>query len=204
MRSWLPTRRQILWTVGIGILLVALAVFIFLGYYREWQWTGFPPRRLFDWIQILVIPFAVAIGTFVLNRASKRRDDAAQQAQREREEQHLQQRTEDATLQAYLDYMSGMLTDPDRPLRRSDLGDNLSVAARAQTLTALARLQDGKRKGSAIQFLYEAGLINKRPVVRSYLINTPPTVDGVLLGSIAVPKGPKTPFLASTGVSCSP
>jgi hypothetical protein len=79
------------------------------------------------------------------------------------------QRTEDVTLQAYLDYMSGMLTDPDRPLRRSRLGDTLSVAARAQTLTALGRLQDGDRKGSVIQFLYEAGLIkelnNNRPVI---------------------------------------
>jgi hypothetical protein len=79
------------------------------------------------------------------------------------------QRTEDVTLQAYLDYMSGMLTDPDRPLRRSHLGDTLSVAARAQTLTALGRLQDGDRKGSVIQFLYEAGLIkelnNNRPVI---------------------------------------
>ncbi len=61
--------------------------------------------------------------------------------------------------------MSGMLTDPDRPLRRSHLSDTLSVAARAQTLTALGRLQDGERKGSVIQFLYEAGLINNRPVL---------------------------------------
>jgi hypothetical protein len=188
MRSRLPTgRRQVLWLVVIGSLLVALAVFIFLGYYHEWRWTGFPRKRLFDWIQILIIPVAVAIGTFVLNRAAKKRDDAAQQrqrrrddaaqraqrkrdvaaqqAQREREEQLQHQRTEDATLQAYLDYMSGMLTDPDRPLRRSELGDNLSVAARAQTLTALGRLQDRGRKGSAIQFLSEAGLINNRPVI---------------------------------------
>src|SRR5919199_198439 len=165
MRSRLPTRREVvlwtrrevLWTV-VGSLLVA--VFIFLGYRYQWQWTGFPQKRLFDWIQILVIPVAVAIGTFVLNRSAQRRDDAAQLAQRKSEEQLQHQRTEDATLQAYLDYMSGMLTDPDRPLQRSHLGDTLSVAARAQTLTALRRLQDGERKGSAIQFLYEAGLIN--------------------------------------------
>ena len=113
----------------------------------------------------MVIPVAVAIGTFVLNRSAQRRDDAAQQAQRKSEEQLQHQRTEDATLQAYLDYMSGMLTDPDRPLQRSHLGDTLSVAARAQTLTALRRLQDGERKGSAIQFLYEAGLINNCPVI---------------------------------------
>ncbi len=149
MSSRLPTRRQVLWTV-VGSLLVAVAVFIFLGYYHEWRWTGFPRKRLFDWIQILVIPVAVAIGTFVLNRAAQRRDNLAQQEQRRREEQLQHQRAEDATLQAYLEYMSGMLTDPARPLRRSELGDTLSVAARAQILTVLGRLQDGERKGSVI------------------------------------------------------
>ncbi len=107
----------------IGILLVALAVFILLGYRREWEWTGFPPKKLFDWMQILVIPVAVAIGTFVLNRAATRRDAEAQQAQKEREEAIETRHAEETSLQAYLDYISQMLIDPDRPLHRSQLGD---------------------------------------------------------------------------------
>lgn len=155
MRSTRPIRSQVLRTVAVGSLLVALVVFVFLGYRLGWQWTGFPPKRLFDWMQILVIPVAVAIGTFVLNRAAKRRDDEAQA-----------RHAEEASLQAYLDYMSRLLTDPDRPLRRSQLGDNLSVVARAQTLTALGRLEDGGRKRTVLQFLYEAGLIErKRPII---------------------------------------
>ena len=166
MRSRLPTRRQLLWTVAIGSLLVALAVFIFFGYRCEWQWTGFPPKKLFDWIQVLVIPVAVAIGTFVLSRAAKRRDDEAQRAQKQREEATEARHAEEASLQAYLDYISRLLTDPDRPLRRSQLGDNLSVVARAQTLTALGRLQDGDRKAVVLRFLYEAGLIKRtRPII---------------------------------------
>ena len=54
-----------------------------------------------------------------------------------------------------------MLTDPERPLRRSQMGDQLSVVARAQTLTVLGRLEDGARKGSIVEFLYEAGLISR-------------------------------------------
>jgi hypothetical protein len=150
----------------ICILLAALAVFILLGYRREWQWTGFPPKKLFDWMQILVIPVAVAIGTFVLNRTATRRDAKAQEAQKEREEALETRHAEEASLQAYLDYMSRLLTDPDRPLRRSQLGDNLSVVARAQTLTALGRLEDGERKAVVLRFLYEAGLIaRKRPII---------------------------------------
>jgi len=136
--------------------LVALAFFVYLGY--GWDWTGFQGNKLFDWLLILVsasIPVAVGIGTFALNRGAKRRDDEAET-----------QRAEEASLQAYLDYMSGMLINPEQPLRRSHMGDNLSVVARAQTLTVLGRLEDGYRKGSVLQFLYEAGLINKKyPVI---------------------------------------
>lgn len=177
-----PARRQVLWAIGIGGLFLALAAFVHFGYLFGWEWTGFPQKNLFDWLQIAVLPVAVAIGTFALNRAAQRRDAhaqreqrerdaaaqqeqrerdmAAQQEQREREQAIEAGRAEESALQAYLDYMSRMLTDPDRPLRRSHLGDDLSLAARAQTLTVLARLESGERKGSVIQFLSEAGLIN--------------------------------------------
>jgi uncharacterized protein YjbI with pentapeptide repeats len=146
--------------------LVALAVFIALSYVFIWEWTGFPQKSLFDWIQILVIPIAVAIGTFILNRAAKRRDDAAQLEQRKQAEAVEVRCEEEAALQAYFDYMSGMLTDPDRPLRRSYLGDALSVAVRAQTLTVLGRVQSGERKRSVLHFLYEARLISKKhPII---------------------------------------
>src|SRR5215208_1860260 len=158
--------KRALWVIGVCFLLLAIAVFVYLGYHFSWRWTGFPQKRLFDWIQILVIPVAIAIGTFVLNRAAKRRDDEAQQEQRESEEAIETARAEEASLQAYLDYISRLLTDPDRPLRRTHMGDNLSVVARAQTLTVLGRLEDGDRKGSVLQFLHEAGLIDRTyPVV---------------------------------------
>ena len=151
---WRSTRRQLPWAIGIGCSLVALAAFIFFGYRFSWDWTGFPAKRLFDWIQILVIPVAVAIGTFALNRAAKKRDDTAQA-----------RAAEESSLQSYLEYISRMLTDPDRPLRRSLMGDNLSVVARAHTLTVLGRFEDGERKRSVLQFLYEAGLINRNYTV---------------------------------------
>src|SRR5215204_5490480 len=155
-----------LWVIGVCFLLLAIAVFVYLGYHFSWRWTGFPQKRLFDWIQILVIPVAIAIGTFVLNRAAKRRDDEAQQEQRESEQAIETARAEEASLQAYLDYISRLLTDPDRPLRRTHMGDNLSVVARAQTLTVLGRLEDEARKRSVLQFLHEAGLIDRTyPVV---------------------------------------
>jgi hypothetical protein len=76
------------------------------------------------------------------------------------------QRAQDDALQAYLDQMSHMLTNKERPLRRAQPGDDLSVVARARTLTVLTKLEkkrtlDKERKGSVVQFLYESGLITK-------------------------------------------
>jgi uncharacterized protein YjbI with pentapeptide repeats len=180
---WSIPKKQVLRAIGVGCLLVAFALFIFLGYH--WDWTGFPQKKLFDWIQILVIPVAVAVGTFVLNRTAKKRDEAAeraqkdrdtaaqkaqedrdtaaQKAQKDRDETISAQRTQDAALQTYLDRMSLMLVE--RPLLTARPGEPLSVVARALTLTILERL-DGYRKRAVLEFLYEAGLINRdQPVI---------------------------------------
>jgi hypothetical protein len=106
---WQPSRRQVLWTIGIGSLLAAPVTFVYLGYSLRWTWTGPPQKDLFDWIQVLVIPSAVAVGTFVLNRAAKRRDDATQKQQKAREEAIQQQHAQDAALEAYLERMTQLL-----------------------------------------------------------------------------------------------
>jgi pentapeptide repeat protein len=75
-------------------------------------------------------------------------------------------RAQEAALQRYLELMGKLLTDPDRPLHRSSPGDNLSTVARAQTLSILEGLDDPPRKRILLQFLYEAGLINRsKPLV---------------------------------------
>jgi uncharacterized protein YjbI with pentapeptide repeats len=68
------------------------------------------------------------------------------------------QRSQDEALEAYLDGMSQLLTDEKRPLDKARVGDSLSTAARARTLTLLSRL-DGRRKRSVLQFLSEAQLL---------------------------------------------
>jgi uncharacterized protein YjbI with pentapeptide repeats len=68
------------------------------------------------------------------------------------------QRAHEAALQKYFEQVGKMLADPERPLRRSTLGDNLSTVARAQTLAVLEGL-DPDRKRILLQFLYESNLI---------------------------------------------
>jgi hypothetical protein len=59
--------------MALGLFLIVL---IAAGYAFDWpQWTGFADQNLFDWLKILFFPAAVAVGTFVLNQAAKKRDE---------------------------------------------------------------------------------------------------------------------------------
>jgi uncharacterized protein YjbI with pentapeptide repeats len=120
--------------IGVGIL---LAILTLIG--------GQYGKTLWDSMQLLLtasVPLAIAfIGT-----------------------RYTQQRAQDDALEAYLNAVTELLTDDNRPLHRAQVGDRLSVVARARTLTTLTRL-DGNRKGSVVQFLYESGLVIRERLV---------------------------------------
>ncbi len=148
---WRPTRRQLLWSSGIAAL--AFLFILFCGYLFGWKWTGLPQRTLWDWLNLLIVPVVLAIGGFLFTRSENR-------ATRDT----VEQRTQDDTLQTYLDQIGQLLLDKERPLRKSKKGDEVRTLGRARTFTVLRRL-DSERKGRVLQFLYEAGLIDKDPLV---------------------------------------
>jgi uncharacterized protein YjbI with pentapeptide repeats len=157
---------------------VALIVVIALGYWLNWHWTGLVPetsepkqhaKTLWDWLQLLIIPVVLAIGGFWFNQIQKDREQQAaeRRTQTEREAAEKRAQTErdiaqdnqqEATLQEYINKMSELLLD--RKLRESDPDAEVRRIARVRTLTVLPRL-DKDRKRSALQFLYESGLIRK-------------------------------------------
>jgi uncharacterized protein YjbI with pentapeptide repeats len=169
-----PTRRQLLWAAAIAAL--AFLIFVICGYLFGWKWTGLPKQTLWDWLDLLIVPAVLGGGGVWFNWQQRKRELDNQEAQRQREVDNQEtqrkreleieeQRAQDAALQAYIDQMSQLLTDKDRPLYRARPGDSLSTVARARTLTVLTRL-DAKRKRSVLQFLYESDLIKKeQPVV---------------------------------------
>jgi hypothetical protein len=138
--GWLPTSegQRLVWTVRLAILLGGLLLL-----------SSAVDKPLWSWLQLLIVPAALAIGVAWLNWA-----------QRARQLEVENERAQDAALQAYLDQMSQLLLDKDRPLRQSEEDDEVRTLARARTLTVVGRL-DGDRKGSVVQFLYESELINR-------------------------------------------
>ncbi len=174
-------RRQLLWGVGI-IVAIALLISLFGGYSFEWKWTGFVKdanfhkRTLWDWLELLIIPAVLAGGGLWFNRQQREQELRIAAGQREQElriaagqrEQELETaniRAQDEALQVYIDQISLLLTDKERPLHKAPPSDNLRTVARARTLTVLGRL-DGIRKLSLLQFLYESNLVVKgRPIL---------------------------------------
>ena len=154
------------WGIRIVAVLAGSGAFwrlIRIGY--DHQWTGFgqaelpkpedvelrPKKTLWDWLQLFVVPLALAAIGYLFTM----QQDARQQATDE-------QRAQEAALQAYLDQMSQLMLNEN--LRGAE-DSELRTLARARTLTMLARL-DGSRKASVVQFLYESDLINTpRPVI---------------------------------------
>jgi uncharacterized protein YjbI with pentapeptide repeats len=161
---WRTIGRWVIWSgsvlVALGFVL-ALAFSIYGGYGHGWKWTGivtdtpYPKRTLWDWLQLLIIPVVLAGGGLWFNRQ-----------QRAQELQTADRRAQDESLQAYLDQMSNLLIpNNDQPSLYDECPpDGLRAVARARTLTVLSRL-DGYRKGSVVQFLYEAGLIARSQLV---------------------------------------
>jgi uncharacterized protein YjbI with pentapeptide repeats len=159
---WPPTRRQLLWAAGVAAL--AFLIIVICGYLFGWKWTGLPKRTLWDWLALLIVPAVLAVGGYLLTERQRAldRELSTQQAQTDRE--LADERRQNDTLQAYLDGMSQLLTDKERPLHMAQSGDSLRTVARARTLTVLGRLDSG-RKRSILEFLFESELIYKEHIL---------------------------------------
>jgi ABC-type multidrug transport system fused ATPase/permease subunit len=181
--DWRPSREQKLWAIRLTVAVVLVFIAVALLGVVLWRVldTYINPQTATerkDLVQSFAVVAAGAVGSVsalaaVGNLYISRRNLQQQQdnefqrraqefeteaARRKRELEVENQRAQDAALQAYLDQMSQLLTDKDRPLHRAQSGDSLSALARVRTLTVLARL-DSSRKGSVVQFLYESALI---------------------------------------------
>lgn len=160
------------WLFIVGASVAFVFASVLLGYFFGWDWVGvtqftvttsgesevYPQKTLWDWLDLLIVPFVLATGAWWLNRAEK---------ENERELALDRQRQE--SLEQYFDRMSDLLLRHD--LRKRDdegLGEEARTMARARTLTVLGSL-DPQRKARVIAFLFEARLIDKHgPVISLY------------------------------------
>jgi uncharacterized protein YjbI with pentapeptide repeats len=148
-----------LFLAGVGL---ALIVLIALAYRHGWRWTGFADKTLWDWLQLLVIPIALAALAFLLNDAQSDREQRREDERAARERAAAADAAREEALRGYLTQMSELMLD--RNLLQSRLagrGADVQAVARTITLTTVRRL-DGERKGVVLRFLAESNLIDQR------------------------------------------
>ena len=158
---------SLLVAVGLLFLLVTVANTVRLG------GTGFEPKTLWDWMDLLLVPLVLAIGGWWLNKTQK--DSEREQAEKNREEdrrraeqqaelerQIARERREQETLEQYFDRMTELLLKWDlREKAETDEESEVRSLARSRTLAVLRNLGP-ERRGNVIQFLYESNLISDR------------------------------------------
>lgn len=161
---WQKIKTHLLATVLIALVIVLVALVNLGGYLFHWDWTGFngsnkSGKTLWDWMQLLFIPVALAVAGFWFNH----RERKAAELRAEAEGKISVDNQREAALKEYIYKMSELLLHEN--LRQSDSTSEVRKIARVLSLTVLPRL-DGRRKRSVLQFLHESNLIERnKPVV---------------------------------------
>jgi uncharacterized protein YjbI with pentapeptide repeats len=157
----LPRGLQVVLALAVINFLTACLFVVVGGYTGEWvfSWTGFGDytkpvgidergKTLWDWLDLLIIPAVLAVAALWLNRGERNAERVIED-----------RRSQEATLQIYLDRMTELLLKEN--LRGSKQDEEVRAVARARTLTALRQIADAERKATLVQFLVEANLVNK-------------------------------------------
>ena len=144
--------------VLLVLALMAFVVAVVGGYAFNWNWTGVSGKDLWDWWQLLILPVGLAVGGFLFNMKQSETSLKVSKQQHQTDLQIADDQQREAALEGYLDHISELLLEKNlvSPQARSDIRE----MARVRTLITLRRV-DKYRKGVLLQFLHEAGLINK-------------------------------------------
>ena len=151
--------------IGTLSLLAGVGGVVIYGYSARPGWVGVADKEFWDYLELLVVPAALAIGAAWLNWAQNVRERNAQAARRKLVLEVESLRAQDEALQAYLNLMAQLLLDKERPLRLSQEGSEERTLAQVRTLTVLDGLSDGERKGRVVKFLSDSKLIKNRLVL---------------------------------------
>jgi len=140
--------------IAIGMSLTALIVLLAIGGAAS-SWTGFRGKTVWDLLQLLIVPLALAVIGFLFTAQQDQRQQKIENQRAEAERELAEQRAQDEALQAYLDQMSTLILN--RNLLESDRDDPLYTLAQARTATVMRRL-DAARNRSVVRFLSDSGL----------------------------------------------
>jgi uncharacterized protein YjbI with pentapeptide repeats len=173
-------RRDPVWAGVLAAAVLIVLLVIWPGWGYRWDWTGFgpifeqpthtrgltglvgvtqytPSKTLWDWMQLLLVPLAVAGAASWLNWVQSAREAEREDKRANAEAAREARREQDAVMETYLSQIASLLLHEELGQPTSE-GKRAKQVARGQTLTALRRI-DGGRKGTVIAFLSDSDLI---------------------------------------------
>ncbi len=115
-----------------------------------------PGKYLWDWLELLIIPFVLALGALWLERSERISDRKIAAERREDDKKIAEDQQREAALQAYIDKMTELLLDKEHPLRKSKPNDEVRVVARTRTLATLRKLDPDRGRGCCCVFYTRA------------------------------------------------
>jgi uncharacterized protein YjbI with pentapeptide repeats len=119
-----------------------------------WNWTGFGEKKLWDIIQILFVPVALAVAGFWFQGFTKDQEVKLADSKTKQELKVADDKAKQETLTKYLDQMSDLL---EKGLLKSKQDSPMFIIAQSKTVTALQSL-DAERQRLLIQFFESANL----------------------------------------------
>jgi uncharacterized protein YjbI with pentapeptide repeats len=122
-----------------------------------WNWTGFKEKKLWDFLQLLIVPAVLSVGAFYLQNEAKQRETQAAEATKQRESQAADDKAKQDILTKYFDQMADLLLK--QKLLQSKQNSEIFIIGQAKAVTALQSL-DPARQHLVIQFLEAANLNN--------------------------------------------
>jgi len=66
------------------VLVITIALTAYGAYSREWEWTGFLGKTLWDWMKLLLVPIILALGGLLFTQMDRLNSTRAQRLDRER------------------------------------------------------------------------------------------------------------------------
>jgi hypothetical protein len=66
------------------VLVITIALTAYGAYSREWEWTGFLGKTLWDWMKLLLVPIILALGGLLFTQMDRLNSTRTQELDRER------------------------------------------------------------------------------------------------------------------------
>lgn len=167
-----------IFSITIIIIGISSIIYLALNANEAPKWTGFGPydekvdgprgKTLWDWLDLMIIPLTIGFIGFLYKEA-----DQEKSINKQKEKDQL------TNVDSFFKILTELITKNN--LLNNTSNDPNRIIARTRSIQALDEA-DSERKGQILQFIYESGLINLKPILNLNGVNAKKSnLEGIVL-----------------------